>query len=54
MANEIDLYQDLEIAERHLKKCEKAKMKSGIKFWKGQIKETTKEIKEQYPELALS
>ncbi len=58
MSNEIDLYQDLEIAEKGLELCkEKAKEKrvdiKFCKFWKDEIKNITKEIKEQYPDLVL-
>jgi len=55
MANEIDLYQDLERAEGFLKHCQ-----NKIKSWKetektakATIQHIVNEIKERYPELVL-
>lgn len=58
MANEIDLYHDLEMAERFLKYAiEKSKKDKGwistIETTKKQIKYIIEEIKTNYPDLSL-
>lgn len=51
MANEIDLYTDLKIAERNLKRAIRDKDKAEIKIWKREIRNTKKEAHELYPDL---
>ncbi len=49
MANEIDLYNDLEEVEKKLKDA-----KTWVKVWENERKNIVKTIKEQYPDLVLS
>jgi len=58
MANEIDLYKDLKTAEKMFEVCKRVAKRKGItkpicNFWKSEIKNITKEIKEKYPDLKL-
>jgi len=58
MANEIDLYQDLENAEKMFETCKTKAKKKGLKnsicrFWKEERSRIIKEIKEKYPDLML-
>ena len=48
--NEIDLYQNLKIAERSLKMVRSKEAKA---YWKKAIKEVSEEIKKKYPDLVL-
>lgn len=51
MANEIDLYKDLSIAERGYKLAKKENNKQGKIYWKKSIKLIKSEIRELYPDL---
>jgi hypothetical protein len=53
MSNEIDLYKDLEVAERKYQNSVDADDKKSKKYWKKAIKTITNEIKEKYPDLSL-
>ena len=53
MANEIDLYRDLKVAELGYKLAKKRKDKAAISFWIDAIKYEVNEIKQQYPDLIL-
>lgn len=49
MANEIDMFDDLEDCERGLAEAKTEREKL---FWREQIRVLTEEIKEKYPDLA--
>lgn len=54
MANEIDLYKDLDDLQRLLNRAIKRKDEKAMLLWSGEIKKVTEELYERYPELSFS
>lgn len=51
MANEIDLYNDLEFVDEMLAKAKKEKNKQAYKEWKAEQRVIIKELRENYPDM---
>lgn len=53
MANEIDLYKDLEYVEKFIKAAEKNKDNLMLREWLKEKERIAQKIKKQYPDLSL-